>query len=60
MRGRWEYVDGEARVTWEDGRQDAIRKTGAQYFKFAYGPGKSFTADPDNVTHARNTAAGSD
>lgn len=60
VRGRWEYVDGEARVTWEDGRQDAIRKTGAQYFKFAYGPGKSFTADPDNVTHARNTAAGSD
>ncbi len=60
VKGRWEYVDGEARVTWEDGRQDAIRKTGAQYFKFAYGPGKSFTADPDNVTHARNTAAGSD
>jgi hypothetical protein len=56
--GRWEYVDGEARVTWKDGRQDAIRKSGSQYFKFAYGEGKSFTDDPDNVAHARNTTAG--
>ena len=60
LNGRWEYVDGEARVTWEDGAQDAIRKSGPQYFKFAYSAGKSFIADPDNVAHARNTAAGSD
>jgi hypothetical protein len=59
VNGRWEYVDGEARVTWEDGAQDAIRKSGGQYFKFAYGAGKSFNDDPDNVAHARNTAAGS-
>jgi hypothetical protein len=58
VHGHWEYVDGEARATWDDGRQDAIRKSGPQYFKFAYGPGKSFTDDPDNVTHARNTTAG--
>jgi len=58
VNGRWEYVDGEARVTWEDGAQDAIRKSGPQYFKFAYSAGKSFTADPDNVTHARNTESG--
>lgn len=58
VRGHWEYVDGEARVTWEDGRKDAIRKSGPQYFKFAYGEGKSFTDDPDNVAHARNTSAG--
>jgi len=58
VRGHWEYVDGEARVSWEDGRKDAIRKSGPQYFKFAYGPGKSFEDDPDNVAHARNTAAG--
>jgi hypothetical protein len=58
INGSWEYVDGEARVTWRDGAQDAIRKSGAQYFKFAYGAGKSFTDDPDNVAHARNTAAG--
>jgi hypothetical protein len=59
VKGRWEYVDGEARVTWEDGRQDAIRKSGPQYFKFAYGAGKSFTDDPDNVARARNTSGGS-
>lgn len=58
VKGHWEYVDGEARVTWEDGAQDAIRKSGPQYFKFAYSAGKSFTDDPDNVAHARNTTAG--
>jgi len=58
VRGHWEYVDGEARIMWNDGRHDAIRKSGPQYFKFAYGAGKSFTDDPDNVAHARNTAAG--
>jgi len=59
VNGRWDYVDGEAHVTWDDGSHDAIRKSGPQYFKFAYGAGKSFTDDPDNVAHARNTAAGS-
>jgi hypothetical protein len=58
VNGRWEFVDGEARVTWDDGRKDAIRKSGSQYFKFAYGEGKSFTDDPDNVAHARNLEAG--
>ncbi|HVN93741.1 MAG TPA: hypothetical protein VMT38_08595 [Terracidiphilus sp.] len=56
--GRWEYVDGEARVTWDDGRRDAIRKYGSQFLKFAYGPGKVFTDDPDNVAHARKTTGG--
>ena len=55
VRGHWEYVDGEARVTWDDGRKDAIRKYGPQFLKFAYVEGKSFTDDPDNVAHARNT-----
>lgn len=53
VNGHWEYVDGEARVTWNDDRHDAIRKSASQYFKFAYGPGKSFTDEPDNVTRAR-------
>jgi hypothetical protein len=55
VRGRWAYVDGEARVTWNDGAQDAIRKVGPHYQKFAYHQGKSFTDTPDNVTEARNT-----
>jgi hypothetical protein len=53
--GRWVYVDGEARVSWDDGWQDAIRKVGSRFQKFAYSSGKSFTDMPDNVTAARNT-----
>jgi len=54
--GHWQYVDGEARITWDDGAQDAIRKTGSQYQKFAYSAGKLFTDEPDNVTAAHNTS----
>jgi len=54
--GTWVYVNGEAQVSWDDGWHDAIRKVGDKYEKFAYGPGKSFTGDPDNVTAARNTS----
>ncbi|HUA93760.1 MAG TPA: hypothetical protein VL991_14400 [Terracidiphilus sp.] len=54
VHGRWTYVEGEARITWSDGAQDAIRKVGSRYQKFAYSAGKLFTDDPDNVTGARN------
>jgi hypothetical protein len=57
VRGTWVYVDGEARVTWNDGNKDCIRKVGTIYRKFAYSAGKSFTSDPDNETNARNTSA---
>jgi hypothetical protein len=56
VHGRWQYINGEARVTWDDGAQDAIRKTGSRYQKFAYRAGKSFTDQPDNVTNAQLTA----
>lgn len=52
--GNWQYVNGEAEVTWKDGWQDCIRKVGAQFKKYAYSQGKAFTAEPDNVTNARN------
>ena len=55
VRGHWEYVNGEARVTWDDGAQDAIRRVDGQFQKFAYAAGKLFTGDADNVTSARNT-----
>jgi hypothetical protein len=55
VHGTWTYVNGEADVRWDDGYQDAIRKVGSHYQKFAYGSGKSFTDAPDNVTNARNT-----
>jgi hypothetical protein len=53
--GRWVYVDGEARISWDDGWQDAIRKVGSKYQKYAYSSGKSFTDTPDNVTAAQTT-----
>ena len=54
--GRWTYINGEAQITWDDGAQDAIRKVGSKFQKFAYAAGKSFTDTPDNVTDAHNTA----
>jgi len=53
--GRWEYVNGEAHVTWDDGAKDAIRKVGSHYEKSAYEAGKSFNDHPANVTSARLT-----
>jgi len=55
VRGKWLYVNGEAQITWDDGAEDAIRRVGARYQKFAYKAGKSFTDVPDNVTAATNT-----
>ena len=57
IHGKWVYVNGEARVTWDDGAMDAIRKVGGKDQKFAYRAGKSFTDEPDNVTDAHNTTA---
>lgn len=53
--GTWTLVDGEARISWEDGWHDVIRKVGTKHEKRAYEPGKSFEDEPNNVTSARNT-----
>jgi hypothetical protein len=55
VHGRWVFEDGEARIIWDDGARDAIRKVGSRYEKRAFGNGKPFTDSPDNVTNARNT-----
>jgi hypothetical protein len=55
IHGNWVYINGEARVTWDDGAMDAIRKVGSVFQKYAYHAGKSFTDAPDNVTSAQNT-----
>jgi hypothetical protein len=55
VHGTWTVVDGEARVTWDDGWKDAIRRVGTKHEKFAYEPGRSFDDSPSNVTDARNT-----
>jgi hypothetical protein len=55
--GTWTLVDGEARISWDDGWHDVIRKVGASHEKRAYEPGKSFDEEPSNVTAARNIHA---
>lgn len=55
LHGHWVYVNGEAHITWDDGWQDAIRKVGSGFQKYAYSSSKSFTDKPDNVTKAENT-----
>jgi len=57
VHGKWVYANGEADVTWDDSAQDALRRVGTRYQKFAYGAGKHFTDLPDNVTNARNTTS---
>ena len=57
VHGKWMYVNGEARVTWDDGAMDAIRRIDGKDRKFAYHAGKSFTDEPDNTTDAHNTTA---
>jgi hypothetical protein len=56
MRGHWQYVDGDALITWDDGAQDAIRRVGSHFQKFAYSADKKFTDTPDNVAEAHNTS----
>ena len=53
--GTWSLVDGEARINWDDGWHDVIRKVGSKHEKVAFEPGKSFDDTPSNVTAARNT-----
>jgi hypothetical protein len=54
-RGTWTLVNGEARISWDDGWHDIIRKMGARHEKRAYGPGKSFDDEPSNTASAEPT-----
>jgi len=53
--GTWTLVDGQARISWDDGWHDVICKTASGHEKLAYEPGRSFDDAPTNVTEARNT-----
>lgn len=53
--GTWTLVDGEARITWEDGWHDAIRRVDGKHEKVAFEPGKGFDDTPSNIAPARNT-----
>lgn len=53
--GHWMVFGNEARISWDDGWHDVIRRAGNHYEKAAYAPGKSFSDPPDNITGAKNT-----
>ena len=54
--GTWTVADGEARISWDDGWHDAIRRVGDKYEKLAFSPGTSFDDKPSNVADAVNTS----
>jgi len=54
--GTWTVVGGEARISWDDGWHDAIRRVGDKYQKVAFSPEKKFTDTPSNVADAENTS----
>jgi hypothetical protein len=51
--GVWTVVGDEARISWDDGWHDVIRKIGEAHEKFAFAPGATFSDKPDNVASAR-------
>jgi len=55
--GTWTVVEGDARIAWDDGWHDVIRKVGSKHEKQAFEPGKSLSDEPSNVTDAVNTTA---
>ena len=54
--GTWTLVNGQARILWDDGWHDIIRKvSGGKHEKVAFEPGKSFDDEPSNIDFAKNT-----
>jgi len=51
--GTWTVADGEARIKWDDGWTDVIRKVGNKHQKFAYEKGRSLDGEPSNVAEAK-------
>lgn len=54
--GTWTYENGEARVSWDNGWHDVIRRVGTKYRKFAFSPGKRFDETPSNEGDAKKNA----
>jgi outer membrane protein assembly factor BamB len=53
--GKWQFVDGEARVVWSDGWRDIIRAEGDHFRKIAFRPGTDFDSDPANTDTAERS-----
>ena len=54
--GTWVVFGDEARITWNDGWHDVLRRAGNHWEKAAFGPGKTFSDQPDNIAGATRTA----
>jgi len=50
--GIWAIAGDEARIRWDDGWCDVIRKIGDAHEKFAFAPGTTLDDQPANVTAA--------
>jgi len=55
--GIWTVEGNEARINWDDGWHDALRKIGEAHEKLAYAPGTTFSDQPENVTNARKLSS---
>ncbi|MFZ0962346.1 MAG: hypothetical protein WAO35_15725 [Terriglobia bacterium] len=55
--GMWTVMNGEARIAWDDGWHDIIRKADGRYEKAAYSPGSDLSGSPSNVAEAVYTEA---
>jgi hypothetical protein len=53
IHGIWTIEGDEARISWDDGWHDVIRKAGDGHEKVAFWPGTTYTDQPNNVTNAR-------
>ena len=51
--GTWTVVNGEARITWDEGSYDAIRRVGGKWQKFWF-PDGNFSGSAKNVTSAEH------
>lgn len=56
--GIWTVEGNEARISWDDGWHDLIRKVGMKHEKFAFAPDTNLSDKPNNVTAARKLDAG--
>ena len=53
--GTWTVYGDEARISWDDGWHDVLRRAGNHWEKAAFAPGKSFSDQPDNIAGATRT-----
>jgi hypothetical protein len=52
--GTWTVVDGEARISWDDGWHDVLRLRGNRFEKAAYSPGTSLDEEPTGIDNAEH------